>query len=73
MSLGTKFIPELRMRLNAETSAKIGHNNAFKHLSMREVELKNLFISGMKGIKSVKTARKISYNYQNQEEMNLAL
>lgn len=53
--------PEVQLILTKELESKIGSQNAFKHISQREVELKDIFLSGMKGIKSIKTARKISY------------
>ena len=49
------------MRLLPEYIGQKGYEKAMRHISEVEIELKDIFLSGMKGIKSIKTARKISY------------
>lgn len=58
--------------MNAETSGR-KRDKAYKYIMDKEIELKDIFLSGMKGIKSIKTARKISYEYGQREAMDLAL
>lgn len=66
VGIGEDRCPEVQMRMTSETSGR-RRENAYKYIMEKEIELKDIFLSGMKGIKSIKTARKISYEYGNRD------
>lgn len=61
------------MRLTSEGTSRLGQRNVFQHVKQREIDVKNLFLSGLQGIKSVKTARKVKYAYRAEDEVNMSL
>jgi len=65
--------PEITLRLTAGMLQTIGERNVFKYMKQKEVEVKDIFLAGKSGIKSVKTSRLTTYNYKDNEGIDLNL
>ena len=65
--------PEIAMRVKSEYMAKQGAKFMFGFIKQKEVEVKNLVVTGIRGIKDVKTTRRITYAYETKDPVNMAL
>ena len=61
------------MRITSEATKKIGNHKTFNYLTQKQIDLKDLFLSGIGGIKSVKAAKKTAYNCKPSDSINFSL
>ena len=76
MGFGLEQSPELILRCYENVSEVLNKWNKqeeatfFKYLNMMETEIKKIFISGIKGIKTVKTSKRIFLSGDAKEELS---
>ena len=61
VGIGQRDAPQIKLRLLAQSLARINNVKAFRHLTFRENEFRDIFLTGIKGIKSIKTAKKLKH------------
>ena len=65
--------PEIAMRVRSQTVVKQGAKFMFGFIKQKEVEVKNLVVSGISKIKDVKTTRKITYSYETEDPVDMSI